>query len=74
MQKMFQKRFPGPDTPDRSRGEQVYCALCGGELYPGDVYFWTDRGRVCEACLEPYAQDYFAPDRRRLCRREREEP
>lgn len=68
LQKMFEKRFRGGYDRSGERGEPVFCALCRGELYPGDVYFRTDRGRVCEACLERYARDYFSPDCRRLGR------
>lgn len=53
-------------------GGQVCCALCRGELYPGDYYFWLEERRVCEACLERYAQQYFAHQRRRLSASERE--
>ncbi len=45
---------------------QVYCALCQGELYPGDRYFLLEGLRVCDSCLEGYARRYFAPQRRRV--------
>lgn len=57
-----------------NRREPVCCALCLGELYPGDPYFALEGQRVCEACLERYARRYFAHRRRRLAQREREEP
>lgn len=67
--KMFGGNFAeriGGEKHLRSTGEQVYCALCRGELYPGDHYFLLEGQRVCERCLERYAQRYFANERRRL--------
>ena len=48
------------------------CALCRGELYPGDPYFELDGRTVCEACLGRYARGYFAHRLRRVGRTERE--
>ena len=42
------------------------CALCAGELYPGDPYFELDGRAVCEDCLARYARSYFAHRRRRV--------
>ena len=42
------------------------CALCRGELYPGDPYFDLDGRAVCEDCLARYARQYFAPQLRRV--------
>ena len=53
-------------------GAEVHCALCRGELYPGDRYFLLEDRRVCEACLERYARNYFARQCRRLSASERE--
>lgn len=62
---MVQKNF----TPFFGRPKpsaQVYCALCLGELYPGDGYYLLEDRRICDICLERYAQRYFAPQHRRL--------
>ena len=45
------------------------CALCLGELYPGDPYFELEGRIVCEDCLARYARAYFAHRRRRVARR-----
>lgn len=55
----------GENTILRAR-EQVYCAMCREELYPGDHYFLLEGQRVCERCLGRYAQRYFANERRPL--------
>jgi len=68
---MIQKNFT-PRLHPRSRSLQVYCALCRGELYSGDSYYLLDDRRICDACLERYAQRYFAPQHRRLGGREKE--
>ena len=57
---------------DSGRGGQARCGLCGGELYPGDLYFLLEGQRICEACLERYARRCFAHRRRRLAGREGE--
>ena len=44
------------------------CALCAGELYPGDPYFELDGRAVCEDCLGRYARRYFAAQLRRVGR------
>ena len=56
------------------RRGQVRCGLCLGELYPGDPYFWLEGQRICEACLERYAQRCFAHRRRRMTGWEGERP
>ena len=74
---MFQKNFMPyagrTSRPDRP-SQQVYCALCRGELYPGDGYYLLEGRRICEACLEPYAQHYFAHRHSRLTGLETEVP
>jgi len=47
--------------PPRREGR---CALCRGELYPGDEYFELEGRAVCEDCLGRWAKLYFAPQRR----------
>ena len=51
---------------------ELRCALCRGELYPGDPYFELDGRIVCEDCLGRYARGYFAHRLRRVGRTERE--
>ena len=51
----------------QSREREVSCALCQGELYPGDRYFALDGRKICEACLERYARRYFSGQLRRVC-------
>ncbi|HIT31255.1 MAG TPA: hypothetical protein IAC25_00200 [Candidatus Enterenecus stercoripullorum] len=48
----------------------VQCGMCQGELYWGDRYFLLEGQKICEACLERYAQRRFA---HRLCRVGRQE-
>lgn len=62
MKKNLPKKFQ--EAPDGSAA--VPCALCRGEIWPGEIYYRLDGKRVCEACLERYARVYFAPQRRRL--------
>ena len=52
--------------------QELRCALCRGELYPGDPYFELDGRTVCEDCLDRYARGYFAHRLRRVGRTERE--
>ena len=47
---------------------ELRCALCRGELYPGDPYFELEGRAVCEDCLARYARRYFAPQLRRVGR------
>ena len=65
-QKNFLYEFRRPSGRLRTAAEQIYCSLCRGELYPGDGYYLLENRRVCETCLERYAQHYFAPQHRRL--------
>ena len=51
-------------------GEFARCGMCAGELYQGDLYFWMDGQKVCEACLERYARRRFAHRLRRVGRSE----
>ena len=51
------------------QARELTCALCRGELYPGDPYFELDGRTVCEDCLGRYARIYFAHRRRRVTRR-----
>ena len=51
---------------DFQPSRQARCALCRGELYPGDPYFELDGSTVCEDCLARYARRYFAPQLRRV--------
>lgn len=44
----------------------MFCALCQGELYPGDRYFALEGKEICEACLERYARRYFSGELRRV--------
>ncbi len=60
-------------TSPLAAGPAVHCALCRGELWPGEPYFYLEGQRVCEACLERYARRYFAAQRRRLGGKERAE-
>ena len=39
------------------------CALCGGELYRGDVCWRLSRQTVCEACVVRWLLDELAPYR-----------
>ena len=55
-----------------SEAQELRCALCRGELYPGDPYFELDGRAVCEDCLGRYARGYFAHRLRRVGRTERE--
>ena len=45
------------------------CALCRGEIYPGDWYYRMEGAAVCEACLERFARRYFTGERRRAAGR-----
>ena len=69
--KTLRNEMGGENTILRAR-EQVYCAMCREELYPGDHYFLLEGQRICERCLGRYAQRYFANERRRLRRAEKE--
>ena len=51
---------------------ELRCALCRGDLFPGDPYFELDGRTVCEDCLGRYARGYFAHRLRRVGRTERE--
>ena len=68
----------GPENGGRKtegceyRARELQCALCRGELYPGDPYFELDGRTVCEDCLGRYARGYFAHRLRRVGRSERE--
>lgn len=46
--------------------QELRCALCRGELYPGDPYFELEGRAVCEDCLGRYAKRYFAHRLRRV--------
>lgn len=50
------------------RAREMICALCGGELYPGESYFELEERAVCEHCLTRYARGYFAHRRRWVSR------
>lgn len=52
---------------------QGVCALCRGEIYPGEYYYETDDGKICESCLGRYARRYFDRQYRRLLAAERED-
>lgn len=69
---MNQKKFMVFSGRGKTLGAQLVCALCRGELYPGDYYFLLEGQRICECCLERYAQRYFANERRRLRGTEKE--
>ena len=69
---MNQKKFKAFSGGTKPSAAQLFCALCRGELYPGDYYFLLDGQRICECCLERYAQRYFANERRRLLGAEKE--
>ena len=71
IKKSLRNLLGGEKKLSRAR-EQVYCALCREELYSGDHYFLLDGQRICERCLERYAQRYFANERRRLRTAEKE--
>ena len=71
LKKMFEEIFEGKKR--RLVKGQAHCALCRGELYPGDHYYHLDGMQVCEACLERYAQQYFSSQRRRLPASEKED-
>lgn len=62
--KMFRNFFAG--QPSIQIKGQMHCALCRGELYPGEHYYFLEGRRVCETCLERYARQYFSSQRRRL--------
>jgi len=61
-----QRNFPGEIAGNRVRPEEAVCALCEGELYPGDRYFALDGQKICEVCLAQYARDYFSGQLRRI--------
>ncbi len=74
MSTVFQKEFKKLRRCAHTAGsgfpppQQCRCALCAGELYPGDPYFELDGRAVCEDCLGRYARRYFAPQLRRVGR------
>ena len=78
MSTIFQKDFKNMRKPPRTGDAGLWamgeprCALCRGELYPGDPYFELEAGAVCEDCLGRYARSYFASRRRRVGRSEKE--
>ncbi len=49
-------------------GLVLHCAMCAGELYPGEPYFELEGSTVCEDCLASYAKGYFAHRLRRVGR------
>ena len=51
---------------DQGGAREMACALCAGELYPGDPYCDLEGRVVCEDCLARYARSYFAHRRRRV--------
>ena len=53
-------RFPGIKEEDGSVVETM-CRLCGEEIYRGEPYYRCSGECICEACLEEYARQYFAP-------------
>lgn len=53
---------------NRRTAREMTCAICAGELYPGDPYFELEGRAVCEDCLSYYAMRYFAHRRRRVAR------
>ena len=67
-----QKNDRKDETPtagwERGTARELACALCAGELYPGDPYFELDGRVVCEDCLARYARIYFSHRRRRVSR------
>lgn len=66
----FGKRTWGSTGAGAAADRQSRCALCAGELYPGDEYFFLEGEMVCPACLERYARRRFAHRLRRVGRRE----
>lgn len=64
MQKIFWNEEKGKNSAGPRRG-QLHCALCWGEICPGEPYYRLDSQAVCEFCLERYARRYFARERRR---------
>ena len=69
MREKNQRNFPAETGVSRTGPEETVCALCEGELYPGDRYFALDGQKICEACLERYARRYFAGQFRRVERK-----
>ena len=55
-----------PMRPLRKGPGEVVCALCDGELMPGDRYFLLGGEKICEICLEYYAKRYFEDDLRQV--------
>jgi len=41
------------------------CSQCGGEIYPGEVYYDMGHFAVCRDCLELFSRRHF-----RHCRRQ----
>ena len=73
MSTIFQKDFKNMRGRTGGAGPPApRCALCRGELYPGDPYFELEVGAVCEDCLGRYARRHFAHRLRRVGRSERE--
>ena len=66
MREKNQSNFPAKTAAAGPRREVPACALCEGELYPGDRYFAMDGQNICETCLERYARRYFAGQLRRV--------
>ena len=66
MREKNERNFPAGNAAHGPGREEPVCALCEGELYPGDRYFALDGRNICEACLERYARRYFAGQLRRV--------
>ena len=42
-------------------GVSAECALCGGEIYRGEAYYYINGQTVCWDCLADYAAQALAP-------------
>lgn len=41
--------------------ERCLCQLCGDTIYRGEAHYRLNGQIFCTACLEAFAQQYFAP-------------
>ena len=42
-------------------GASAECALCGGEIYQGEAYYYINGQALCRDCLADYAERMLAP-------------